>query len=142
MVLDHHGVVAGESDEAPQMLRQPSDVPPPLPPLADGDAVRQLRAALTSLAARDATGSPAGRARAWLGRITGRRNRYLLEAVVRATGEIADRCDALTTRLREQESLTADMARSYGEDLARLRAEVLHLQSTVDEAGGSARPAH
>jgi hypothetical protein len=92
---------------------------------------------LASLADRDATGALPVRIRAWVGRVTGRRNRYVLEAVVRATGAIADRCDELTTRLHAQAALTADVARTYGEELARLRAEVLHLQRTIDSSSGT-----
>ena len=124
------------------MLRRPADASPPLPLLSDGDGVRQLRAALASLAARDASGTVPERVRAWAGRVTGRRNRYVLEAVARATVEIADRCDALSTRLNEQESLTAEVARSFGEELARLRAEVLHLQSTIDSSRTTTGSAH
>jgi hypothetical protein len=91
--------------------------------LAESDAVQQLRAALASLAARDAIGALPVRIRALVGRVTGRRDRYVLQGVVRATGAIADRCDELTTRL-------------YGEELARLRAEVLHLQRTIDSSSG------
>jgi hypothetical protein len=141
VVLDHRGVVAGDPDKAPQMLQRPADASPPLPLLTEGKGVRQLRAALTSLAFRDATGTLPVRVRAWVGRVTGRRNRYLLDALVRATGEIADRCDVLTTRLTAQDSITADVARTYGEELARLRAEVLHLQSVIESSSGSPRSA-
>jgi hypothetical protein len=119
------------------MLRRPADAHPSLPLLADGDAVRQLRAAMASLAARDTTGSLLEHVRAWVGRVTGRSNRYVLEAVVLAIGEIADRCDELTIRLNEQEALTVDVARTFGEELARLRAEVLHLESTIDSPGAT-----
>lgn len=142
MVLDHRGVVAGDPDKAPQMLRRPADATPPLPLLAEGDGVRQLRAALTSLAARDATGTLPVRVRAWMGRVTGRRNRYVLEAMARATGEMADRCDELTTRLTDQTALTADVARTFGEELARLRSEVLHLQRIIDSSSGTTGSAH
>jgi hypothetical protein len=74
--------------------------------------------------------------------VTGRRNRYVLEAVVRATGEIADRCDELTTRLEDQGAVTADVASTFGEELARLRAEVLRLQRTIDSSSRTTRSAH
>lgn len=118
------------------MLQRPADAPPPLPLLAESDAVQQLRAALASLAARDAIGALPVRIRALVGRVTGRRDRYVLQGVVRATGAIADRCDELATRLNAQEALTADVTRLYGEELARLRAEVLHLQRTIDSSSG------
>jgi hypothetical protein len=104
--------------------------------------MRHLRDALASLAARDATGTLPMRVRAWMGRVTGRRNRYVLEAVVRATDEIADRCDELTTRLMDQAAVTAEMASIFGEELARLRAEVLHLQRTIDSSSGTTRSAN
>ena len=139
MVLDHRRVVAVESDNAPQMLRRPADATPALPLLAAGDGMRDLRAALASLAARDATGTLPVRVRSWMGRVTGRRNRYVLEAVVRATDEIADRCDELTTQLIDQGAVTAELASIFGEELARLRAEVLHLQRTIDSSGRTTR---
>lgn len=142
MVLDDRDVVAGDPDKAPQMLRQPADVSTALAPLADGDGVRQLRAAWGSLTALDSTAALPARLRGWVGRVTGRRNRYVLEAVVRATSEIADRCDELTTRLADQEALTGDLARTFGAELARLRAEVLHLQKAIDAPPGSTRSAH
>ena len=123
------------------MLALPADASPPLPLLAESDGVRELRAALASLAARDATAALPARVRAWVGRVTGRRNHYVLEAVVRATGEIAERCDQLTTRQAEKEAVTADMARAFGEELARLRAEVLHLQGMIDSSRGTTRSA-
>jgi hypothetical protein len=122
---------------APHMLAQPTDAAAPLPLLADGDAIRQLLAALSSLAARDESRSLPVRVRSWVSRVTGRRNRYVLEAVVRATGEIADRCDEVTTRLMAQEGLTSDVARTFGEELALLRAEVIHLRSMIDSSRGT-----
>lgn len=141
MVLDDRGVVVGDPDPAPRMLSQPVDPPTSPPLLAEGDAVLELRAAMGSLAAHETNGSPAARVRAWVGRVSGRRNRYVLAAVVRATDEIAHRCDELATRLAEQEARGADVTRTFGEDLARLRAEVLHLQGMIDSTGGTARPA-
>ena len=123
------------------MLQRPADASPSLPLLAEGDGVRQLRAAVASLAAREATATLPVRVRTWVGRVTGRRNRYLLEALARATVEIADRCDELAARLTDQESLVADVARTYGEELARSRAEILHLQGMIDSSTGTTRPA-
>lgn len=140
MVLDRHGALAGEPGQAPHALRQPADAPPPLAPLADGEGLSRLRAARATLAERDqATGLRMLRAKA--ARVTGRTDRYLLQAVLAATDEIANRCDALADRLAAQEAVTADVTRVFGEELARLRAEVLHLKRAVTPSGGTARPA-
>jgi hypothetical protein len=141
VVLDRHAGLAGNPDEAPQALAQPADAPPPLPALADGEAIGRLRAARASLAARDDAAGLAVRVRAWAGRVTGRTDRYVLEAVVRATDEVVGRCDALAARLASQEKVTADVTHTFGEELARLRAEVLHLQRLVQQAGGTTEPA-
>jgi hypothetical protein len=48
-----------------------------------------------------------------------------------ATVELADHCDRLTDRLMAQEDVTHDVASAFGEELARLRAEVVHLAGLV-----------
>jgi hypothetical protein len=49
-----------------------------------------------------------------------------------ATDAIATHCDQLAARLAEQEAVTADVASSFGHEIAQLRAEVIRLQRTVD----------
>ena len=61
-----------------------------------------------------------------------------------ATEAIATHCDLLVDRLAAQESVTADVAESFGQEIVRLRAEVLHLQTEVTSLTGDAtvsRPA-
>jgi hypothetical protein len=48
-----------------------------------------------------------------------------------ATVELGDHCDRLTDRLMAQEDVTHDVASAFGEELARLRAEVVHLAGLV-----------
>lgn len=141
MVLNRHGPLTGEAGEAPHVLRQPADVPPPLTPLADGEALARLRAARASLAERDRAVGLRMRLRAKAARVTGRTDRYLLQAVLAATDEIANRCDTLAARLATQEVVTADVTRAFGEELAHLRAEVLHLRRVVTPPDGTTRPA-
>jgi hypothetical protein len=69
--------------------------------------------------------------RAWLGRISGRSDRRLLVSLAGATEAIAAHCDLLGDRLAVLEAVTADVAAAYGEEISRLRAEVLHLQRLV-----------
>lgn len=132
MVLDPHDAVAGEAGDAPRSLRQPADAPPPLAHLA---GVEQLQSFTRVWAARrDGTGTPASllaSVRAWLGRVSGRSDRRLLVALAGATEAIATRCDLLSDRLAGQQAVTADVAGAYGEEITKLRAEVLHLQRLV-----------
>jgi hypothetical protein len=66
--------------------------------------------------------------RAWAGRISGRSDRRLLGALAEATEAIATQCDLLADRIAARDTVSADVAGSFGEEVARLRAEVLHLQ--------------
>jgi hypothetical protein len=51
-----------------------------------------------------------------------------LSALAEATEAIATQCDLLADRIAARDTVSADIADSFGEDVARLRAEVLHLQ--------------
>jgi hypothetical protein len=44
---------------------------------------------------------------------------------------LATHCDLLADRLASQEVVTADLADVFGQEIAQLRAEVLHLQRSV-----------
>ena len=125
MVRDPHDAVADDSESAPRMLRRPADAGPPLERLADGEAVISLRRVVSD---RNAGG---GSFRAWAARVSGRADRRLLLALARATDAVAVHCDLLVDRLAAQEAVTADVAGSFGQELALLRAEVLHLQRTL-----------
>jgi hypothetical protein len=52
--------------------------------------------------------------------------------VTRATDALATHCDRLQDRLYNQERISQELAAAYGEDLARLRAEVSHLRELVE----------
>jgi (p)ppGpp synthase/HD superfamily hydrolase len=62
------------------------------------------------------------------GRISGRSDRRLLSALAEATDAIATQCDLLADRIAARDTVSADIADSFGEEVTRLRAEVLHLQ--------------
>lgn len=66
-----------------------------------------------------------------MGRVSGRSDRHLLFALAQATEAIATHCDLLADRLAAQEAVTADVTGAFGEEITRLRAEVLHLQRLV-----------
>ena len=55
-----------------------------------------------------------------------------------ATEAIAAHCDLLVDRLTALEAMTADVAGSFGQEIARLRAEVAHLQRTLASRGDPA----
>jgi uncharacterized protein YceH (UPF0502 family) len=124
MVRDAHNALTDES--APRMLRRPVDAPPPLGPVSATDGVATLRRVLA-----DRNAAPASW-RAWAGRVSGRSDRRLVLALAGATEAIATHCDQLAARLAEQEAVTADVASSFGQEIAQLRAEVIRLQRSVD----------
>jgi len=123
MVRDRHDAVAEGSGSAPRTLRQPVDASPPLGPVSVIDAVVSFRRVW---AGRRAT--TRWSLRAWAGRISGRSDRRLLSALAEATDAIATQCDLLAERIAARDTASADIADSFGEDVTRLRAEVLHLQ--------------
>ena len=114
------------------MLRRPAEAPPPLEHLGDDQAVISLRRVVSD---RNADG---GSFRAWAARVSGRADRRLLLALAGATDAVAAHCDLLVDRLAAQEAVTADVAGSFGQELALLRAEVLHLQRTLATLEGPA----
>jgi len=131
MVLDPHHAVAGDPEQAPRTLRQPADAPPPPGHVRDADALQSLSRLWESRRAPGRSSSPGRAVRGWVGRVSGRSDRHLLFALARATEAIAAHCDLLADRLAAHETVTADVTAAYGEELTRLRAEVLHLQRLV-----------
>jgi cell division protein FtsB len=69
--------------------------------------------------------------RGWAGRVSGRSDRRLLLALAAAMDAMATHCDLLADRLASQEVVTADLADVFGQEIAQLRAEVLHLRRSV-----------
>ena len=130
MVLDPHHAVAGEPERAPRTLRQPVDAPPPPGHVRDGDALQSFSRLWEGRRAGRSS-SPGRAVRAWLGRVSGRSDRHLLFALAQATEAIAAQCDLLADRLAAHETVTADVTGAFGEEITRLRAEVLHLQRLV-----------
>jgi len=129
MVLDPHHAVADDQDLAPRTLRRPADPPPPLPHVRDGEALQSLSRELEGR--RVGASSRRGALRAWAGRVSGRSDRRLLLALAQATEVVATHCDLLADRLAAQEAVGADVAATFGEEITRLRAEVLHLRRLV-----------
>jgi (p)ppGpp synthase/HD superfamily hydrolase len=74
------------------------------------------------------------------GRISGRSDRRLLSALAEATDAIATQCDLLADRIAARDTVSSDIADSFGEEVTRLRAEVLHLHhlsaTTAEPRGG------
>jgi uncharacterized protein YceH (UPF0502 family) len=124
MVRDAHNALTDET--GPRMLRQPADAPPPLGPVSATDGVATFRRVLA-----DRSAAPAS-LRAWAGRVSGRSDRRLVLALAGATEAIASHCDQLVARLAAQEAVKADVASSFGQEIAQLRAEVVRLQRSVD----------
>jgi hypothetical protein len=126
MVRDAQDAVGDEFEPAPRMLRQPPDAAPPLEHVATSAPLvwlRRVRSDQENRARRSLRG--------WVARISGRSDRRLLLALVESTEAMATQLDLLTDRLMSQEAITADIADAFGQDLARLRAEVTHVQRNV-----------
>jgi hypothetical protein len=114
------------------MLRQPADAPAPLGRVGDTESLLTVRRVRANWQA------PAHRSlRSWAGRVSGRSDRRLLRALADATDALADHCDLLADRLSRQEAVSADVSATLGEEVSRLRAEVLHLQSLLTSTPGS-----
>ena len=75
----------------------------------------------------------------WASHVSGRADRRLLDALAAALQALADHGDLLVDRLAAQEAVTADLNRVHGEELARLRAEVLHLSRMAAPGSDEAR---
>jgi hypothetical protein len=132
MVRDAQNAVGDASEQPPRMLRQPADAPAPLGRVGDTESlltVRRVRANWEAQARRSL--------RSWVGRVSGRSDRHLLRALADATDALADHCDLLADRLAGQEAVSADVAGTLGEEVSRLRAEVLHLQRLLTSTPGS-----
>ena len=124
MALDSHGNVAGDLDaQAPGLFRRPSDAPARLAPMGRSEAIETLRREVSYQA-----GPQLRSLRYWAGRFSGRSRRRLLLQLGAATLALADHCDLLADRLSGQAEISEDLAATFGEELARLRAEVLHLK--------------
>jgi hypothetical protein len=123
----------GDLPAAPRMLRQPVDLPAPPEFARDLESVRVLRQAWQhqlEMSGRSLLRSP----RAWAGRITGRSDRHLNLALASALDALASHCDHLVDRLASQDARTADIAGAFGEEITRLRAQVMHLQGNLDKS--------
>ena len=138
MARDPHDAVAGDAGRAPRMLRRPSDAPPALGRVGDDPALQSFRREWSARRTGTA-GSLRQTARAWAGRVSGRSDRRLLLALASATDAVAAQCDHVVDRLTTQEAVNADVTSAFGEEIAQLRAEVLHLQRVVASLQGPPR---
>jgi hypothetical protein len=126
MVRDAHDAIGDELEPAPRMLRQPAEAAPPLEHVGTSTPLlsfRRLRSDRENRARRSLRG--------WVARISGRSDRRLLLALVDATEAIATQLDLLVDRLASQEAMTADITDAFGQELARLRAEVTHVRRSA-----------
>jgi hypothetical protein len=141
MAFDPHDELAPEADAsaAPRLLHRPTEAQPRLGRVGDGAALQALRHEWSLHGVRRRalwSGSFRDTARLWAGRLTGRSRRRLVAALAGATLELADRCEVLTDRVMTQEDVTEDVATAFGEELSRLRAEVMHLARLLAEVTG------
>jgi hypothetical protein len=120
------------NEDAPRLLQQPAQAGAP-PPRAEEDAsVRSFRGQWRALLEGPDPDPPLrARARRVASRMSGRSDRRLLLAVAAATDALATHCDQLQDRLSDHEKIAEDVTAAYGEDLARLRAEVDRLRELV-----------
>ncbi len=138
MARDPHDAVAGAAGPAPRMFRQPSDAPPPLAHVGADPALQSFHREWSARRTRTTTGLRRS-LRAWAGRVSGRSDRRLLLAVASATDAVAAQCDHVVDRLVTEEAVTADVTSVFSEEIAQLRAEVLHLQRVVASLQGPPR---
>jgi hypothetical protein len=126
----------------PRMLGRPADPPAALARVSHSGPVQKFQRELSAqrqMRRSPRLGSFRASARAWVGRVSGRADRRLLFAVAETIDALIAHCDALTDHVTNQEELTADVVASFGEDLTRLRAEVIHLgrlTAKLEEDGG------
>jgi hypothetical protein len=125
-------------EDAPGMISRPADLPSPLPHTYDLPAVLVLGQVLASRETPPAR-ALRPRLRSWASHVSGRADRRLLHALAAAHQSLTDHCDLLVDRLSAQETLTSEVARVYGEELARLRAEVAHLSHVASAAADEGR---
>jgi hypothetical protein len=142
VVFDRDSELTSEQDRAPQFLTHALDAVPPIGHVSDTEPVQAFRNAWASQAERAVSQSLRARFRALAGRVTGRSDRYLAQRTALAADEIVAHCDALTDRVVALESLTSEVTGAFGQELAQLRAEVLHLRRIVTAQGDSAEQAH
>lgn len=138
MVFDRDSELISHEGRAPQFLKQAADAPPPLGRVGDTASVRSFRDAWASRSDRAASSSFPIRVRAWIGRVTGRSDRYLAQRSAAATDEVVSHCDALTDHVVALERLVSEVAGVFGQELAQLRAEVQSLRRIATSQGDSA----
>jgi len=141
MVRDPDGELARvpvptRDDAPPLMFRQPLDSSPPWARVGELEAMQALRRdRATRLHAGEASADILTKGRAWAGRISGRADRRLLRLVADAVEELAAHNDAIVDRLNLQLDREGDVSSAFGEEITRLRAEVIYLRGLVADAG-------
>jgi hypothetical protein len=110
------------------MFRRPTDPPAPLEPLRVRSTIVEMHAEwarMHRISNENASFAHRVRNKAILLRSrVGRADRHLLGYVVRAVDDVATRCDELAQRLNDVAISVDDLARTLGEDVSRIRAEL------------------
>jgi len=122
---------SARGETPPTMLRQPADPPPPLGRATDLGAVRALLQQQARRQPSDRPGELRARTRAWAGRVTGRAARRRLDTLTAAVEALAAHSDAVVERLNLKFDVDNDVSGVFGEEISRLRAEVVHLRDLV-----------
>jgi len=133
MAFDSHYSLEPTTSEdvQPVMLNQPSDAPPALGPASAAVEIQIFRQAWRYR--HDNRPSTVAQAiRGWLARQSGRSDRHLLESMAHAVEALTAHCDRLSEHLAVQEAVTEEISASYGDEITRLRAQVLHLQRLLE----------
>jgi len=137
MVRDAQRQVAEPPDSStlferePRMFHRPVEPPPELGHATELEALHSLRVEVAAQLDRARSKSFRVRARTWAGRISGRADRRMAFALARADDALAAHCDAIVDRLNTQQYLYGEVTSVLGEELALLRAEVIHLRRQV-----------
>jgi hypothetical protein len=130
--------------EPPGMFRRPTDPPAPLKPLRAAGSVVEMHAEWARMhrtASENATFAHRLRNKAIsLRSRLGGTDRPFLGYVVRSVDDVAARCDELTERLNDVAISLDDLARTLGEEITRLRAELDSMSRPESEMPSSSPP--
>jgi hypothetical protein len=128
--------------DPPSMFNRPSDPPEPPLPIRNSDHIVTLhREWARSHREPDETPTLGRRlrrtARTIVSRVDNGMHDKLSGDLVRAVDALAARCDELSERVANLEVIVDDVARIFGSELTRLRADI---ESGARESKGSASP--
>ncbi len=123
--------------EPPGMFRRPTDPPEPLQPLRAGGNIVEMHTEWARMHRRSSEAATfahrlRNKALSLRARIAGA-DRDFLGYVVRAVDDVAARCDEIAQRLNEMAIGLDDLARTTGEEVTRIRAEVESVSHSESE---------